>query len=315
MKRQGWTDDALLRIPEATFYHTAQWAEIVSAAFPDIEDLSRTLGGRSFLPLFERKRAMGLFTHRHSSFPFLYGGPVPRRVDGEDLLSRALRDLREEGGSFELISNPFAPGEAAVPEGVESIEDSTHILPLPSTFEAYWDGVLAAAQRNDVRRISKKGLLIRTGDSDEEIARIHRFYIASFERWGGRPGFVYPEELYRAMLRRGAGAVRLYLAEWEERIVGGAFIVRWNGHVHYHAGYFDHEARALRPNVLIQVRIIEEAIRDGFADYDFLPSGGNAGVESFKESFGGVRTPIRRYRWTSAFHRWLQGMRRRDRPS
>lgn len=309
MRSNGLSDEHLGHLPEATFYHTLRWAEIVTEAFPGLLDETRSIDGLSQLPIFTRSRALGLLAMRQSSFPFLYGGPVPRFVEGNDLLPRALREMLADGRSFELISNPFSGGGCEIPPGIEACADSTHILRLPSDFGAYWDGVLATAQRNDVRRISKKGLSIRTGESQEEIAAVYRLYRASFARWGGRPGFVYPEALYRLMIREGAGAVRLYIAEHEGRIVGGAFVIRWNRHVHYHAGYFDHDARALRPNVLIQVRIIEDAIRDAYADYDFLPSGGNAGVASFKESFGGVPTPLYRYRSFSAAHRWLRRLR------
>ncbi len=304
------SDEWLAGFPEATFYHTRAWAAIVGEAFPGLRDESRAVSGSSVLPLFGRRRAMGLVTTRQSSFPFLYGGPVPRFAGGGDLLPVALRELRREGDAFELIANPFAPQECEAPSGIEVQQDWTHILRLPTEFHGYWDGVLETAQRNDVRRITKKGLTIRTGGSDEEILEIYRLYLASFERWGGRPAFVYPQALYTAMLRLGKDAVRLYVAEHEGRIAGGAFVVRWNRHVHYHAGYFDHEARSLRPNVLIQVRIVEDAIRDGYVDYDLLPSGGNAGVERFKESFGGVRTPIRRYRWLSPAHRLARGLLR-----
>jgi hypothetical protein len=308
--------------PESTFYHTRIWARILAGAFPGIEDASRWIDigtARAALPLHGWRRLGGILTTRHSSFPFLYGGPIPRRAGGCDLLPEILADLARGGSSLLLVSNPFgipAPDEVPppaaaceVPPGVSVERDSTHILCLPERFEAFWDDVLTTAKRNDVRRLAKKGVAIRTGTGTEEISALYRFYRQSFGRWGGRPGFVYPEDLYRAMIELGEGNVRLYLAEHEGRIVGGAFIVRWNGHVHYHAGYFDHGARSLRPNVLLQEKIIRDAIEDGYRDYDFLPSGGNAGVESFKEGFGGVRVPIERYHYRAPLHRLLARFR------
>jgi hypothetical protein len=310
----GW-DEHLAGFPEATFYHTRLWARILAEAYPELLDESRWIesaGARAALPLQTWRRLGGLLTTRHSSFPFLYGGPVPRRIGDRDLLADALGELGRGRRSLVCVSNPYAPGACETLPAVTATHDATHLLELPSRHEEFWDNVLTTAKRNDVRRLTKKGVSIRLGGTAEEIATVYGFYRRSFERWGGTPGHVYPRALYHAMIERGEGNVRLYLAEYEERIIGGTFVVRWNGHAHYHAGYFDHEARSLRPNVLLQERIIRDAIEDGLRDYDFLPSGGNRGVEEFKESFGGKRTELQRYEYRAMLHR-LVGAVRRDR--
>ena len=310
---EGW-DAHIAGFPETTFYHTRVWAEILLRAFPGLRDESywlETEGGRAAVPLFTWRRLGGLLTTRHSSFPFLYGGPVPRRLAQRDLLTELLARQGQGGASLVVVTNPFAPGEAKPLPSVSVTEDATHLLRLPSDYERFWDHVLTTSKRNDVRRCTRKGVIIRTGRSEEEVATLYRFYRESFARWGARPKLVYPEALYQAMIHLGGENVRLYIAEHEGKIIGGAFVPRWNEHVHYHAGYFDHAARALRPNVLIQERIIRDAIAERFCDYDFLPSGGNRGVETFKEGFGGVRTLIRRYEYRSPTHRWIDRLRRR----
>ncbi len=324
-------DAFLAKHPEATFYHTRIWARIVTHAFPRLEDRSLWVEleeGRAAVPLFGWIRLGGMLTTLQSSFPFLYGGPVPRLVGGRDAIPNVLDALARGGESFVLISNPFAratePGDPrtrpdlagahairTLPQRVEIEADTTQTLSLPARFEDYWERTLTTAKRNDVRRLAKKGVTVRRGESPREIAAVYRFYRESFSRWGGRPGFVYPEELYRAMIEIGGESVRLYVAEFEGKIIGGAFIVRWNGRAHYHAGYFDHEARSLRPNILIQERIIRDAIDDGLGEYDLLPSGGNAGVEAFKESFGAARIPVNRLRYRAPLHRILDALRGR----
>ena len=314
---EGW-DQHLARFTEATFYHSRLWARILLAAYPGLEDESRWIdsaGARAALPVQTWKRLGGLLATRHSSFPFLYGGPVPRRIGEQDLLAESLADLGRGRRSLVCVSNPFAAGTCEPPAGITVIAEATHLLHLPTSYAEFWEKGLTTAKRNDVRRLTKKGVTIRLGGSTEEVATVYSFYRRSFGRWGGRPGHVYPEALYRAMIELGEGNVRLYLAEYEERIIGGTFVVRWNGHVHYHAGYFDHEARALRPNVLLQERIIRDAIEEGQRDYDFLPSGGNPGVEEFKESFGGKRTVIARYLYRAPLHRIVDSLRRRERTS
>jgi hypothetical protein len=328
-EESAW-DAFLAEYPEATFYHTRIWARIVARAFPHVEDRSRWVHfgeQRVALPLFGWRRLGGILTTLQSTFPFLYGGPIPCRLGGRDLLPAILRDLARGGRSLIMVSNPFGQvgaGREAIPDSsdpaaagrgpalprrTEDRLDFTQVLRLPSRFEEYWEDVLTTSKRNDVRRLAKKGVLIRCGGTADEIAAVCRFYSDSFARWGARPGFVYPEEMYRAMIELGGEQIRLYLAEYQERIIGGAFVVRWNNHAHYHAGYFDHEARSLRPNVLLQERIIRDAIADGYHDYDFLPSGGNTGVEAFKEGFGGLHVPIHRYQYRAPLHRLLGVLR------
>lgn len=41
-----------------------------------------------------------------------------------------------------------------------------------------------------------------------EVETVYRFYRESFSRWGERPGFIYPEELYHAMVEIGGENVR-----------------------------------------------------------------------------------------------------------
>lgn len=307
----GW-DEHLRRQPEATFYHTRLWASILGEAFPALQDESRwieTENGRAAVPLFTWRRFGGLVRTVHSSFPFLYGGPVPRLLGGRDLLPDLLAELGASSASAVIVANPFARANCSPPPTVRLSEEATHLLRLPGTVEEFWDRILTTSKRNDVRRLTKKGVTVRRGGTEEEIGSVYRFYRESFARWGQRPRFVYPEALYHAMVRLGGDHVRFYVAEYEGKIIGGAFIPRWGDHAHYHAGYFDHTSRALRPNVLIQEQIIREAIEDGFTNYDFLPSGGNQGVETFKESFGGVRTSITRYEHRSLAHRLLAALR------
>ncbi len=299
-------DDHLARHPEATFYHTRMWARIVTGSFHSLRDESRwveTPEGRAAFPFFAWRRLGGLLTTRQSSFPFLYGGPVPRLIGGRDLMRHVLEENAKGGASLVIVSNPFAAGTAIRVDAIARESDSTHILHLPSRYEDYAERTLTSGKRNDIRRLAKHGVTVRLGGTGEEIAAVYALYRKSFARWGGTPGFVYPEAFYRAIIDLGEGYVRLYLAEHKGKIAGGAFVVRWNGHVHYHAGYFDHDARALRPNVLIQERVIRDAIQDRFRDYDFLPSRGNKGVEEFKESFGGVRRSIVRYVYQAPLNR------------
>ena len=193
----------------------------------------------------------------------------------------------------------------APPPGFMAEEDTTHLLALPDTEEAYWDGLLTTAQRNDWRRLVKKGVTVEETRDRRDADAVYELYRASFAHWGGEPRFVYPLSFYRAILAHGGEAVRLTVVRHEGRLAGGCFVLRWNGKAHYLAGYFDREARALRPAALLQIESILRAIRDGYRWYDFLPSGGHASVEDFKASLGGQSTPFPIWTRRGGLHRFV----------
>jgi hypothetical protein len=306
--------DALVTgAPEATFFHTRLWARIVTEAFPQLTDCSAILrveGVAHAVPLFRWRRfALGPRT-LHSGFPFLYGGPIPARPAAWSALLELLAATR---AALTVIGNPFAP-EPPPPcaaRGLVAATEETHLLELPATIDAYWSDVLTPRKRNDIRRLTQKGVAIETTDAAADIDRVHELYRQRMASWAQRPGLVYPPELYRAMLRASEGAVRLYVARHAGRVIGGAYIVSWNGIAHYSAGYFDEEMRSLRPNILIQERVIRDAIAQRVRIYDMLPSAGLASVEAFKESMGGRRTPFARWERIGASQRLVRGVKSR----
>jgi len=295
--------------PEATFFHTRRWARILKAAFPPVTDAAQILradGAESALPLFGWRRLGGLLVTHHSGFPFLYGGPVP---SSPAAWRAALDLLAHRPGSAVLIGNPFAPAPSGPGEDPPALGgqaagwDATHVLALPATVERYWDEVLDRRKRNDIRRLTRKGVVVATSRSDEDIRGVYALYLKRMATWQQRPGLIYPLALYQQELALGGEATELYVARYEGRLIGGTFVCRWNGIWHYQAGYFDHDAANLRPNVLVQERIIRDAIAAGARLYDMLPSAGIASVEEFKESFGGVRTRFPRWEKHGLAHR------------
>jgi len=305
MTDEDW-DERLARAPEATYFHTRAWAKLVTSTFPHCRDLGHRWidpesGSEHLVPLFEWRRFPLLATH-HSSFPFLYGGAIPASDPAQapvlprlaKRLARGDRSMRITGNPFEQLALSMEPIGALDPEleraGYEIRFDTTHVRTLPESDAAFWEEELTPARRNDVRRITKKGVVIEETRSLEDADAVYRLYLGSFARWGGRPGFVHPPAFYRALAND--AAIRFTVARHEGRILGGTFTVRWNAKVHYLAGYFDPEARSLRPNVLLQIESIRSAIAGGFRWYDFLPSGGIAAVEEFKEGFGGAPLPF-----------------------
>ncbi|MBD3337237.1 MAG: GNAT family N-acetyltransferase [Candidatus Eisenbacteria bacterium] len=305
-------DAHLERHPEATIFHTRIWSRVVRRAFPQIRDVSLWRAGddAAALPLYEWRRGRGLVRHLHSSFPFLYGGPVPWPAGGG---WKAWGPAVDGAAGATLIANPFARRAAPperVPAGWRLEEDRTHLLRLPETPEEFWESILTTQKRNDIRRLTRKGVTVELAADPAAVDRVHALYLQRVASWTERPGMVYPPAYFHAMAELGGAAVRLYVVLHEERIIGGTFIARWGDKVHYVAGYFDHEARKLRPNVVVQDRIIRDAIAGGFALYDMLPSAGLRNVEVFKESFGSQPVSFWRLERRGRLQSWARRLRK-----
>jgi hypothetical protein len=310
---EAW-DAWIARHPEGCLFHTRRWWRILERAFPNLRDRSRWLetGQRRLaLPLYAWRRLGGLSVTLHSSFPFLYGGPVPwpRGLEPEAWLAA----LSGRGLGVRFQSNPFAPQPPPdpPPRGWQLAWDRTHILELPPDEETYWTGILTTQKRNDIRRLARKGVEVVQRRDPEAVSAVHRLYLARVAAWAQRPGMIYPEAYWRAMVEVGGEAIRLYVVTHEGRIIGTTLVGWWGDKAHYIAGYFDHEARRLRPNVLVQDRIIRDAIRAGLRLYDMLPSAGLRNVEVFKESFGSRPVAFWRLERPNPLQRLARRLRRR----
>jgi len=309
-------DEIVSDCPEATFYHTRCWARILLDTFPQLEDRSIIFSiddCEYALPAFSWKRLGGLLKTTHSSFPFLYGAPLPLN----DLsLAAALGYLKEESQSLVVVGNPFAASRPETDQSAQLVntEEATHLLALPDTTEAFWNDVLTSRKRNDIRRLTKKGVRVERSTNESDVTAFYDLYLKRKLTWSQAPGLIYPRRLYDVMIAHGGDAVRLYMVRFEDRVIGGTFVCQFNGISHYQAGYYDHDAGRLRPNVLAQNQIIQDAIEEGNRIYDMLPSAGIPSVVKFKESFGASEVTFDRWEQMGRLHRfqkWVRGQIRR----
>jgi lipid II:glycine glycyltransferase (peptidoglycan interpeptide bridge formation enzyme) len=95
--------------------------------------------------------------------------------------------------------------------------------------------------------------------------------------------------------------VKLWLAERDGRLLGGALNFYWNRHaVGWHSAASG-QALDSHAFAILVANAVEEACDRGFAWFDLNPSGGLEGVAAFKSRFGGERRAIERLRYQT----WL----------
>lgn len=311
-----WLDVAR-RCEYATFFHTPIWSELVTRTFPTLQDATRyaTLPGgiRAVFPLVEVvRRLAGRIVVVHSTAFGCYGGMIadgPIDDRAQDSVHR--RVLRGALVELEVTENPLAPLPPSTARDATVREDFTDMLSLA-------DGRSAATARftSERRREITKGKASGVGTRIASTLDDYRGYFAVYEdslrRWGGRVTLAYPWDLFEVshdLAHRHPDHLKLWLAERDGEILGGALNFYWNQHaVGWHAAA---RAEALDSHAfpILVADAMEDACARGFRWFDLNPSGGLEGVAAFKSRFGGERRLVRRFRYQTQLLRRLSGMR------
>jgi lipid II:glycine glycyltransferase (peptidoglycan interpeptide bridge formation enzyme) len=139
--------------------------------------------------------------------------------------------------------------------------------------------------RYNIRLASKKGVKIREGEAEE----FDKFW-GLMETTAGRDGFrLHGRDHYKKMLEAASGVFRLFLAEYENKIIAGNIVSFFGDTVTYVHGASDHEHRRVMAPYALQWEVMSLAKEQGFRYYDLygIDEKKWPGVTRFKKGFGG----------------------------
>jgi CelD/BcsL family acetyltransferase involved in cellulose biosynthesis len=283
--------------PQATPFQGPEWLlswiEVfrpVPAAVVEVRDEGRLVGLAAFL-IYRRESQLVLA---------FAGGGVSDYLDvlalpGRELeIVRAIRSTVEaepDWTNFELTDIPPRSPLLAVAEFGPYIaaHDNSSVLPLPRTSEELLHR-FSKRQRANLRNARSR--LERAGGGSVELAgpptlgeflddlfRLHRW------RWSkaGQAG-VLADERVRAFHALAAprllarGILRLYRLRLENRTVAAIYALFQGATAYCYVQGFDPEFSSLSPGNLLLYSVIEEAMRAGIENFDFL-----RGLETYKE--------------------------------
>ena len=157
----------------------------------------------------------------------------------------------------------------------------------------------AEARRTNIRKSIKRGVeVVIAGTRDEFKA-----YYDIYSDWCARkeiapPAFEVLEEALRSQNRR------LFLARYEDRIIAGTIIRLYpGGMIEYAANSSLDKYLKLKPNDLLQWRVVEWACAEGYNRYSL------GGAHLFLLKMGGSIAPVYRYRVDRT---WLRRYERKE---
>lgn len=303
----GPADDALWdrvvsQCDYATFFHSREWAEIWSAYTdralrPAALEINFSDGRRALFPRAAARRLNGVLTRYHSSPDWTFGGWLSL-----DRLScahhRAMWRLASRL-DLKIRRNPFDPLlEVSDVRGIQIAHDFTQVLDLRSISMDAQGWTCAelphkarGQMRSSIRKARAAGVSVREAKDIDAWRRYFALYERSQERWESVLGEPHRFDLFRILCERRSPNIKLWLAELDGEAVCGAVLFYNNKHAVYWHGASHGDYAALSPGNLLQAHLIGDAFARGFTWYDFNPSGGLAGVERFKASFGATRLP------------------------
>jgi hypothetical protein len=292
--------------PYATYFHTPRWYELIVPGQKYVAlEVTFNDGASAVIPMAEIKRAGGLLTDNFSSPGGTYGGWISASALNYEHVA-ALMNVLASRKNLTFRVNPFDPASRFIAEAgginmdtvhakISRREEYTHTLDLTLGAEELYRRTSRCHKRG-LRRAAGGGVTVEPAGSWEDWERYYGLYESSLARWrAGGPELktrsVYPLELFRRLYENMSGHEILWLARKGGEAVAGLLCFYWGRHsVSWHgaasAEFFD-----LRPNNALYWEAIMNAQRAGYEIFDFNPSGGYGGVESFKDRFGAARVP------------------------
>ena len=213
-------------------------------------------------------------------------------LSSRDLISRQpllLPNLVE--GSHTIACLPRFCSELGYTFQAEEMDRSPYI-PLPSSFEEYLVG-LGKKERHELRRKIRRaeetapGISFRVTRTREEFERDFPSFVA-LHRQSHTSKAAFMDDRMEGFFREMAegflssGRLRLAFLSGKEGDVASAFQIVCNDNLLLYNSGYDPGRREASPGLVLLARCIEDAIGQGFREYDFL-----RGRERYKYDLGG----------------------------
>ncbi len=163
-----------------------------------------------------------------------------------------------------------------------------------------------------IRKAEKEGVVIREGDSEDDLAAFLKVYRTTVDRQSFRP---FKDDFFKNELEvfKNDRQIKIFLAEHEGNVIGAAMIVFYGQSAFYHHGASDQTYSHIPGSYLLQWRVIQAARARGLTLYNFWgivrPDGKKhpwAGLSLFKTGFGGFEEEyLHAQDFSLSFRYWL----------
>lgn len=298
----------------ATYYHSREWAELWSLSINGKTKLNPLLiifsdGKKVLIPLLLKKDCKGLIDSYVSSPSGNYGGWISRdEIDIEssklliNLFRHKYRSIDTKLNLFYRLFitwNPYNNQNNIVCMDGLGEKDETLVLNLENGFDSIYEK-WTKGHASAAKKAQHAGVQIRVGKTIEDWKSFDQVFENTLKRLGANS---YDHWLiFLNMFNLASPNIKLWLAEYEGKIISGALCFYDKSHVFYgYSGtlsdYFN-----LRPVNLLIYEIVKNATEKGYKWFDFGASTTKS-LSDFKKHFGSEPLPFRRLTFESLWMR------------
>jgi hypothetical protein len=299
----GW-DDLLATQPESSFFHTSNWARVLSESYLYRPQYFVSLNGtlEAIIPFMEIR---SLLTGRRGvSLPFTdYSEPIIGSGPyGNDWVQTVIRHGKASGWKYIEIRNPV-PFPNSIPEFSTYFG---HILDISDTEESVMASLRGSTKRN-IKKAVKEGVTVAGFTTEESIREFFRLNCLTRKEHGLPPQpFHFFNKIFEHVITRGLGFVTL--ASYKGMNIAGAVCFHYGGKAIYKYGASDREYQHLRANNLAMWEAIRLSIRQGCKRFCFgRTEPENHGLMQFKSGWGTKEQTIRYYRYNLETDTFVRG--------
>lgn len=289
--REEWVD-ILNKCPEATFFATPEWIEIVEKTYGYANCTKLFVfedGQKVLCPLVRTNKVYGIFS-QYLSVPFHnYGGFLSKNLLDKSTIQSIIKKLSWGKDNYILCFHPFVDNKEF------NIVNFTHLLDLRNGYEYISQHIYEPACRNKIRKAEKSNIKIKIADSENDIKKYFAVYLDSLQRWGRTDG--YPLNFYLNLFKYSPEKVQIWIAEYEGNVIAGVMNVVFNKYLYNMFSAVMKEYMNLGVVNLLHDRAGKWACDKKISFYDFGSSNADGkileGVIEFKESFGAKKVFLR----------------------
>ena len=170
------------------------------------------------------------------------------------------------------------------------------IIKLEGGMDGVWGG-LSQSKRRAIRKGRKNGVIIRSGESKDEISNFYELLRSTYE-YAGVPlvDISLFTTAYESLSNR--KMLQFYVCEYDDEIIGGGYFPVYNNKIYEWYITSRKDIKGTYPGELVTWAPIEYGIEHGLSLFDFMGAGDpnqEYSVRNFKKGFGGEVVNLGRY--------------------
>ena len=307
----GW-DDRLAPHPEATVFHTAAWARVLSDTYGYLPSYFTAHHEDQLVPLLPFMEIRSWLTGKRGvSLPFT-DECAPLWPDGNGCGS-AIDHVIDFAGSRGWRTLEFRGRVRGMGNFPVALEYLSHVLDLAETEEALFSRYSPNVQRN-IRKAEKAGIEVENNRTAAGVREFYRLNCLTRRDHGLPPQPVlFFENIRKHILEKDLGT--LLLARYRGKAIAGAVFLHFGRKAIYKYGASDRRHLDLRANNLVFQEGIRTLCRRGCKTLSFGRTDlAHEGLRRFKLSWGSRETRLQYFRFDVRSKSWLTRQKARFSP-